>query len=167
MQQIEGLFSSDHCPNFSTCEFAENDCWYITFDSEENTQKAWPSTSLPLSLSFSLPPWCIRSPLPLCLTPPPCVVVLLLFLPLPPWSSLYLSPSPPLSFLYPCLTLPLFLCLSKLYPNYYSPSLPLLVQTVSKPLFSLSSSACPIHPHGHNNCVIPRTNKCFTSSYIM
>ncbi|CAI8027454.1 La-related protein Larp4B [Geodia barretti] len=40
-KHIEGLFSSDSCPNFCTCEFAENDCWYITFDSEEDTQKAF------------------------------------------------------------------------------------------------------------------------------
>ena len=44
-QHIEGLFSSDSCPNFCTCEFAENDCWYITFDSEEDTQKV-PLSSL-------------------------------------------------------------------------------------------------------------------------
>lgn len=52
VQQIEGLFSSDHCPNFSTCEFAENDCWYITFDSEEDTQKVFSSLlSSPVSPS--------------------------------------------------------------------------------------------------------------------
>lgn len=52
LQHIKGLFSSDHCPNFSTCEFAENDCWYITFDSEEDTQKVSFSLSFLLSLSF-------------------------------------------------------------------------------------------------------------------
>jgi hypothetical protein len=41
LQRIQGLFASDLCPNFCTCEFAENDCWYITFDSEEDTQKAF------------------------------------------------------------------------------------------------------------------------------
>jgi la-related protein 4 len=40
-ERIQGLFASDLCPNFCTCEFAENDCWYITFDSEEDTQKAF------------------------------------------------------------------------------------------------------------------------------
>ena len=38
-QDITALFASDKCPNYSSCEFADNDCWYITFDSEEDTQK--------------------------------------------------------------------------------------------------------------------------------
>ena len=41
LQDITALFASDKCPNYSSCEFADNDCWYITFDSEEDTQKVW------------------------------------------------------------------------------------------------------------------------------
>ena len=124
-----------------------------------------PSPSLPYSPSLR------SSSLTL---PPPTTMVLSIYLSLP--SSLFplpLSHSPSLPLLVQTVSkllfslsssacpnsiqttiLPLFLCLSKLYPNHYSPSLPLLVQTT-------------IHPRGHNNCVIPRTNKCFTSSYIM
>ena len=36
---ITGLFSGKTCPNCVTCQFADNDCWYVTFDSEEDTQK--------------------------------------------------------------------------------------------------------------------------------
>ena len=46
-QDITKLFASPKCPTYVTCEFADNDCWYVTFDSEESTQKvSWfqPST---------------------------------------------------------------------------------------------------------------------------
>ena len=39
VQDITALFASDKCPDYNTCEFADNDCWYVTFDSEEDTQK--------------------------------------------------------------------------------------------------------------------------------
>lgn len=38
-QDITALFASPKCPAYVTCEFADNDCWYVTFDSEEGTQK--------------------------------------------------------------------------------------------------------------------------------
>ena len=88
LQQIKGLFASDLCPNFSTCEFAENDCWYITFDSEEDTQK----------VIFLLIP---SSPAPLPLLPP--------YLPYSLPSSLLLSSWGPFLFLH--LHPSLFLCL--------------------------------------------------------
>ena len=34
-----GLFSGAKCPKFISCEFAENSCWYVTFESEEDAQK--------------------------------------------------------------------------------------------------------------------------------
>ena len=45
-QDITGLFSHESCPHCVTCEFAENDCWYVTFDSEEDTQKVSPRDPL-------------------------------------------------------------------------------------------------------------------------
>lgn len=33
------LFSGGKCPNFLSCEFAENSCWYVTFESEEDAHK--------------------------------------------------------------------------------------------------------------------------------
>lgn len=38
-QDIVSLFSHESCPSCVTCEFADNNCWYVTFDSEESTQK--------------------------------------------------------------------------------------------------------------------------------
>lgn len=40
-QEIEELFSSENCPKFSRCEFAHNNSWYVLFDSDEDTQKAY------------------------------------------------------------------------------------------------------------------------------
>ena len=39
LQDIVSLFSHEKCPSCVTCEFADNDCWYVTFVSEESTQK--------------------------------------------------------------------------------------------------------------------------------
>ena len=33
------LFSGGKCPKFLSCEFAENSCWYVTFESEEDAHK--------------------------------------------------------------------------------------------------------------------------------
>lgn len=35
------MFSSENCPKFSRCEFAHNNSWYVLFDSDEDTQKAY------------------------------------------------------------------------------------------------------------------------------
>lgn len=40
-KDIVALFSRKPCPSCVTCEFADNNCWYVTFDSEESTQKAF------------------------------------------------------------------------------------------------------------------------------
>lgn len=41
IQELVGLFSHETCPSCETCEFADNNCWYVTFDSEESTQKVY------------------------------------------------------------------------------------------------------------------------------
>ncbi len=38
--QIEKLFQSDKCPQMYNCEFAGNDNWYISFNDEEQAQRA-------------------------------------------------------------------------------------------------------------------------------
>lgn len=40
-QDIENLFNSESCPKFVNCEFAHNNSWYVTFDSDEDAQEAY------------------------------------------------------------------------------------------------------------------------------
>lgn len=40
-QEIESLFSDDNCPRFVSVEFIHNDTWYVTFECEEDAQKAY------------------------------------------------------------------------------------------------------------------------------
>ena len=39
VQDVMDLFSGGKCPDFISCEFAENSCWYVTFASEDDAQK--------------------------------------------------------------------------------------------------------------------------------
>lgn len=41
LQDVAGIFSGTSCPKFATCEFAHNNSWYVTFDSEEDAQLAY------------------------------------------------------------------------------------------------------------------------------
>ncbi|XP_054712085.1 la-related protein 4-like isoform X2 [Uloborus diversus] len=41
LKELEELFSSENCPKFSRCEFAHNNSWYVLFDTDEDTQKAY------------------------------------------------------------------------------------------------------------------------------
>lgn len=38
---FQALFSSENCPRPISCEFAANNSWYITFESDEDAQKAF------------------------------------------------------------------------------------------------------------------------------
>ena len=33
------MFSGENCPKFISCDFAENDCWYVAFDNEDEAQE--------------------------------------------------------------------------------------------------------------------------------
>ncbi|XP_076350743.1 la-related protein 4-like isoform X3 [Tachypleus tridentatus] len=41
IKDIETLFGGEGCPKFAKCEFVHNDSWYVTFDSDEDVQKAY------------------------------------------------------------------------------------------------------------------------------
>lgn len=41
VEAIKKLFMGENCPPFTSCEFAHNDSWYVTFESEEDAQKAY------------------------------------------------------------------------------------------------------------------------------
>ncbi|XP_064598045.1 la-related protein 4-like [Liolophura sinensis] len=41
LKDVENLFSGEKCPKFVSCEFAHNDSWYVTFESDETAQRAY------------------------------------------------------------------------------------------------------------------------------
>uniref|UniRef100_A0A1B0D6A6 Uncharacterized protein n=1 Tax=Phlebotomus papatasi TaxID=29031 RepID=A0A1B0D6A6_PHLPP len=41
VEDVKNLFNSENCPRFISCEFAHNNSWYITFESDEDAQQAY------------------------------------------------------------------------------------------------------------------------------
>ncbi|XP_068244657.1 la-related protein Larp4B isoform X2 [Palaemon carinicauda] len=41
VEEIEAVFKSDDCPKVVSCEFVHNSSWYVTFESDEDAQKAY------------------------------------------------------------------------------------------------------------------------------
>lgn len=41
LQDVAALFTSKNCPQFVSCEFAHNNNWYVTFDSDSDAQAAY------------------------------------------------------------------------------------------------------------------------------
>lgn len=41
LDDVKNLFLSDNCPKFITCEFAHNSNWYVTFESDDDAQRAY------------------------------------------------------------------------------------------------------------------------------
>lgn len=38
---FQAMFKSDECPKLVSCEFVHNSSWYVTFESDEDAQKAY------------------------------------------------------------------------------------------------------------------------------
>ena len=38
---MKGLFASEKCPKFASCEFAHNSNWFVTFESDTDAQIAY------------------------------------------------------------------------------------------------------------------------------
>ncbi|KAF5280521.1 hypothetical protein FQR65_LT00272 [Abscondita terminalis] len=41
IEDVKNLFSGENCPRFISCEFAHNNSWYVTFESDEDAQRAY------------------------------------------------------------------------------------------------------------------------------
>lgn len=40
-KEIESIMTNDQCPVFEYCELAHQDCWYVYYASEKETEKAY------------------------------------------------------------------------------------------------------------------------------
>ncbi|XP_054274575.1 la-related protein 4-like [Macrosteles quadrilineatus] len=41
IEEVKALFSGKNCPKLISCEFAHNNSWYVTFENDEDAQKAY------------------------------------------------------------------------------------------------------------------------------
>ncbi|XP_072154181.1 uncharacterized protein [Bemisia tabaci] len=41
LEEVKGIFSGSNCPKFISCEFAHNNSWYVTFENDEDAQRAY------------------------------------------------------------------------------------------------------------------------------
>ncbi|CAL4116882.1 unnamed protein product [Meganyctiphanes norvegica] len=41
VEEIEAMFKGEECPKLVSCEFVHNSSWYVTFESDEDAQKAY------------------------------------------------------------------------------------------------------------------------------
>ncbi|KAJ8977888.1 hypothetical protein NQ317_010083 [Molorchus minor] len=41
IEEVKNLFAGENCPRFISCEFAHNSSWYVTFESDEDAQRAY------------------------------------------------------------------------------------------------------------------------------
>jgi la-related protein 4 len=41
LEEVQGLFSGENCPKFSSCDYAANNSWYVNFDNQDDAEKAF------------------------------------------------------------------------------------------------------------------------------
>lgn len=41
LEEVKNLFNGENCPRLISCEFAHNSSWYVTFESDEDAQRAY------------------------------------------------------------------------------------------------------------------------------
>ncbi|GLV42787.1 La-related protein 4B [Carabus blaptoides fortunei] len=41
LEDVKNLFAGENCPRLISCEFAHNNSWYVTFESDEDAQRAY------------------------------------------------------------------------------------------------------------------------------
>jgi la-related protein 4 len=39
LEEVQGLFSGENCPKFSSCDYAANNSWYVNFDNQDDAEK--------------------------------------------------------------------------------------------------------------------------------
>ncbi|XP_065214449.1 la-related protein 4 isoform X2 [Planococcus citri] len=41
IEDVKGIFSGENCPKLVSCEFAHNNSWYVTFENDDDAQRAY------------------------------------------------------------------------------------------------------------------------------
>lgn len=79
LEEVKNLFSGENCPRFISCEFAHNSSWYVTFESDEDAQRAYrflreevrEFQGRPIMARIKAKPMCRPPMVPVVAPPPP------------------------------------------------------------------------------------------------